>query len=108
MFTYENGQFTKAASAKSDKKGNVVFKDIPVGSAVYVKATNLEELKLQAFEGIGADALSGFITINKGNNNINVKFLKTSSLTLQQKYLSTGEPVTTPITYGVNFIFYNH
>ncbi|NLM35839.1 MAG: hypothetical protein GX206_10415 [Clostridiales bacterium] len=99
LFTYENGQFTKAASAKSDKKGNVVFKDIPVGSAVYVKATNLEELKLQAFEGIGADALSGFITINKGNNNINVKFLKTSSLTLQQKYLSTGEPVTIPITY---------
>lgn len=99
LFTYVDGQYTKAASAKSDEKGNVIFKDIPVGTSVYVKATNLEELKLKAFEGIGSDALSSFMTINEGDNNVNVKLLKTSTLTLQQKYLSTGQPVTTAITY---------
>lgn len=99
LYIYSNDGYTKTASARSTENGEVVFKDISLGSYVYVKAVNLEELKLKPFEGVGSDALSAFILINKGQNNLDVKFWKTSSLTLQQAYLSSGDAVTTPITY---------
>lgn len=99
LYTYTGGAYTKTDSASTDENGKAVFKDIPVGSNVYVKATNLEELKLKAAEGIGSDSLSSFISINKGQNDLAVKLLKTSSISLKQSYLSTGESVATPITY---------
>ena len=99
LYTYTDKGYTKTATASSDEKGKAIFKDIPAGTSVYVKATNLDKLKLKAFEGIGADALSGFIQINEGENNFEVKLLKTSSISLQQVYLSTAQPVTIPITY---------
>gem|GEM_PF-3080242 len=100
LYTYTNGGFAKTASARSDKNGKAVFRDLPVGSSVYVKATNLEELKLKAFEGLGSDGFSAFILINEGQNDLPVKLLKSSSLVIKSK-LNNNEPLTASLTYDL-------
>ncbi len=100
LYTYTNGGFAKTASARSDKNGKAVFRDLPVGSSVYVKATNLEELKLKAFEGLGSDGFSAFILINEGQNDLPVKLLKSSSLVIKSK-LNNSEPLTASLTYDL-------
>ncbi|MBP7176825.1 MAG: hypothetical protein KBA53_11525 [Thermoclostridium sp.] len=99
LYTYNGTEFVVSDKAQSDSEGNVVFKDIPVDSCVYVQATNSEELKLRGAGGIGVDSFSTFIQINDENNMLSVKYYPYSSLSVQQRYLNDDEPVSTPITY---------
>ncbi|MDF2820596.1 MAG: hypothetical protein K0R15_1037 [Clostridiales bacterium] len=52
----------------SDKDGNCYFKYLDPDAVVYIRAVNLDELKLVPQSGLGGDGFSGYINIITGEN----------------------------------------